>query len=156
MKVGGIMNLSIDNNMSVRDLILYSENRYDKDIERIIEDILNKNKRIVLLTGPSGSGKTTTAKRLVKGLKKRNKDAIYLSMDNWFRTKSEFEVPLTEDGKPDYESPLCVNIDLLNEHLCGLLEGISFNLPIYDFVNQKMNISDKVITAKENTIGGTR
>ena len=107
------MKLFIEKFDTVNDLIDFSEDRFNSDIQDIVSDVINKNKRIVLLTGPSGSGKTTSAKKIVREIKRRGVEAVYLSMDNWFRTKSEFDIPSTEDGGFDYESPLCVNIELL-------------------------------------------
>ena len=146
------MKLFIEKFDNVDDLIDFSEDRFNSDIKEIVLDVINKNKRIILLTGPSGSGKTTSAKKIIKEIKKNGREAVYLSMDNWFRTKSEFKIPLTEDGGYDYESPLCVNIDLLNQHLTDLLNGEKIRLPIYDFVNQKMIFGDKYIQISSDAI----
>jgi uridine kinase len=146
------MKLFIEKFDTVNDLIDFSEDRFNSDIQDIVSDVINKNKRIVLLTGPSGSGKTTSAKKIVREIKRRGVEAVYLSMDNWFRTKSEFDIPLTEDGGFDYESPLCVNIELLNEHLTNLLKGEKIRLPFYDFVNQKMIFGDKYLQISSNAV----
>lgn len=146
------MKLFVENFSSMEDLIDFSEDRFNSDIKEIVSDVIYKNKRIVLLTGPSGSGKTTSAKKIVAEIKRCGRNAIYLSMDNWFRTKSEFNIPLTEDGGYDYESPLCLNIELLNEHLIQFLNGEKVRLPFYDFVNQKMIYGDKYLQIDSDTI----
>lgn len=131
-------------------LIKESEKKYDNQIDDIVNKVIGLNKRIILLSGPSGSGKTTTAKRIVKKLKENGMESVYLSMDNWFRTKSEYTLPLDDRGKPDYESPLCVDIGLLNSDLEKLLNGENINLPFFDFVNEIMTITDKTLKLKSD------
>lgn len=90
---------------------------------------MNKGQKpIVCLTGPSGSGKTTTAMRLREYLENLGVKVCMLSMDNFF-------LPL--DQRPpeasDWESPYCVNRDLLIEDIHRLMDGELVELPVYDF-----------------------
>ena len=86
-------------------------------------------KPIVALTGPSGSGKTTTAMRLQQYLENLGVKVCMLSMDNFF-------LPL--DQRPpeatDWESPYCVNRDLLVDCIHRLADGQEVEVPWYDFV----------------------
>ena len=133
-------------------MINLGEGYYKSQIERLVSDLFFKDKQLILLSGPSGSGKTTTARLIIESIKEKGKKAVYLSMDDWFKTKSEYEVPQTEDGKPDFESPICVDIDLLNENLTALLNGYRVELPKYDFVGQKMYYDGTSMQIDENTI----
>ena len=85
-------------------------------------------KPFVCLTGPSGSGKTTTAMRLQTYLENLGVKVCLLSMDNFF-------LPL--DQRPpeatDWESPYCVNVDLLVSCIGRLLDGEQVDIPWYDF-----------------------
>ena len=87
-----------------------------------------RERRIVALTGPSGSGKTTTAMRLKAYLENLGVKVCLLSMDNFF-------LPL--DQRPpeatDWESPYCVNVDLLVSCISRLLDGKEVDIPWYDF-----------------------
>ena len=87
-----------------------------------------RERRIVALTGPSGSGKTTTAMRLRDYLENLGVKVCLLSMDNFF-------LPL--DQRPpeatDWESPYCVNVDLLVSCISRLLDGKEVDIPWYDF-----------------------
>ena len=87
-----------------------------------------RERRIVALTGPSGSGKTTTAMRLRDYLENLGVKVCLLSMDNFF-------LPL--DQRPpeatDWESPYCVNVDLLVSCIGRLLDGEQVDIPWYDF-----------------------
>ena len=134
------------------ELILNGEQKYLSQISVLVEKLISENKKMVLITGPSGSGKTTTAKVIAEKIEDMGYNAVYLSMDDWFRTKSEYQIPVTEDGKPDFESPICLNIELLNSDLNKLLKGEVIDLPTYDFVNQKMYYSGVELVADSNTI----
>ena len=85
-------------------------------------------KPFVCLTGPSGSGKTTTAMRLKAYLENLGVCVCLLSMDNFF-------LPL--DQRPpeaeDWESPYCVNWNLLLDCIDGLATGKTVQVPWYDF-----------------------
>ncbi len=89
-------------------------------------------KPFVCLTGPSGSGKTTTAMRLKAYLENLGVKVCLLSMDNFF-------LPL--DQRPpeatDWESPYCVNRDLLLDSIDRLSSGETVQIPWYDFKNSK-------------------
>ena len=89
-------------------------------------------KPFVCLTGPSGSGKTTTAMRLKEYLENLGVRVCLLSMDNFF-------LPL--DQRPpeatDWESPYCVNRELLLDTVDKLSRGETAQVPWYDFKANK-------------------
>ena len=89
-------------------------------------------KPFVCLTGPSGSGKTTTAMRLKEYLENLGVKVCLLSMDNFF-------LPL--DQRPpeatDWESPYCVNRELLLDTVDKLSRGETAQVPWYDFKANK-------------------
>ena len=89
-------------------------------------------KPFVCLTGPSGSGKTTTAMRLQTYLENLGVKVCLLSMDNFFLPLSERPKDLT-----DWESPLCVNRELLLDTIDRLSNGETVQVPWYDFPNNR-------------------
>ncbi len=91
---------------------------------------------IVLLSGPSGSGKTTTAMKIAEILEKSGVHTHSVSLDDYFRTVSPETTPRTPEGAYDLESPLCLDMDLLNEHFTLLSEGKSVQIPKYEFSRQ--------------------
>ena len=91
---------------------------------------------IVLLSGPSGSGKTTTAQKIEEELTKRGVRTYTISMDNYFRTVDPDTAPRTKEGAIDFESPLCMDMDLLNEHFTKLARGERILVPKYEFARQ--------------------
>ena len=87
-----------------------------------------RERRIVALTGPSGSGKTTTAMRLRDYLENLGVKVCLLSMDNFFLPLDQRPLEAT-----DWESPYCVNVDLLVSSIGRLLDGEQVDIPWYDF-----------------------
>ena len=86
------------------------------------------DKPFVALTGPSGSGKTTTAMRLRDYLENLGVKVCLLSMDNFFLPQEERPPEAT-----DWESPYCVNVDLLISCRSRLADGKEVEIPWYDF-----------------------
>ena len=102
---------------------------------------------IVLLSGPSGSGKTTTAMKIAEELKRRGVGTHYVSMDNYFNTLDPATVPRTETGEMDLESPLCLDMELLNRHFTMLAKGERIFVPKYEF-SRKMRIQEPFSSIK--------
>ena len=102
--------------------------------EKIIEN--KKKSPIVLLSGPSGSGKTTTAMKIAEELDRRGVGTHYVAMDDYFTTVSPETTPRTPEGDYDLESPLCLDMDLLNRHFDQLNRGERIYVPKYEFSRQ--------------------
>lgn len=111
---------------------------YQRKIDDAAEAVIRNLHRspLVLLSGPSGSGKTTTAMKLDDALEKRGVVTHAIAMDNYFLTVSPEATPRTPDGSYDFESPLCMDMELLNEHFTALSKGREIRIPRYDFCRQ--------------------
>ena len=92
---------------------------------------------IVLLSGPSGSGKTTTALRIEKLLDSWGCETHTISMDNYFFGRSEGTMPLDEDGNIDLESPLRLDVRLLQSHMAQIAQCLPLEIPTFDFAAQQ-------------------
>ena len=108
--------------------------RLEKAADRIQANL--EHSPIVLLSGPSGSGKTTTAMKICEVLESRGIRTHSVSLDDYFKTVSPETTPRTASGAYDLESPLCLDMDLLNEHFTKLTRGERIYVPKYDFVHQ--------------------
>lgn len=106
--------------------------------DRIAENL--RQSPIVLLSGPSGSGKTTSALKIEEELTRRGIRTHTVSMDNYFRSITE-NTPRTADGIYDLESPLCMDMELLNEHFDALNQGREILIPHYDFARKMRDTS---------------
>ena len=91
---------------------------------------------VVLLSGPSGSGKTTTALKIEEQMEKMGVETHTISMDNYFNTIDPETAPRNREGEIDYESPFCLDIDLLNRHFAMLDRGDTIHIPKYEFARQ--------------------
>ena len=91
---------------------------------------------VILLSGPSGSGKTTTALMIEALLDAEGIETHTISMDNYFNTVDPETSPRNRDGDIDYESPFCMDIDLLNRHFAMLDRGDTIHIPKYEFARQ--------------------
>ena len=120
---------------------LYNE-RIAATAERIIANL--DRSPIVLLSGPSGSGKTTTAMKVRDELLRRGVKSHSVAMDNYFKTVRPETTPRTETGEYDFESPLCMDMELLNEHFSMLAKGERIYVPRYEFARQMRSIEPSI------------
>lgn len=115
------------------------QSRIDSAVDRILERM--KVSPIVLLSGPSGSGKTTTALKLEQELERRGVNTHTISMDNYYKTLNRKTAPRTPEGDIDYESPVLLDLDLLDETFSRLSRGEWVVVPKYEFARQMRNDS---------------
>ena len=111
---------------------------FAKKVEAAARTIANHRdeSRVVLLSGPSGSGKTTTALKIEEQLDKMGVETHTVSMDNYFNTILPESAPRTPEGEIDYESPFCLDLELLNRHFSMLDRGETIHIPRFDFARQ--------------------
>ena len=112
--------------------------QYAKKVENAARKIAEHQaeSRIILLSGPSGSGKTTTALKIEEALEKLGVETHTVAMDNYFNTVDPETAPRNRYGEIDYESPFCLDIDLLNRHFSMLDRGETIHVPKYEFARQ--------------------
>ncbi|MDR3277150.1 MAG: nucleoside kinase, partial [Oscillospiraceae bacterium] len=119
------------------------EHAYNEKVARaagLIAENLSKSP-IVLLSGPSGSGKTTTAKKLSDALEARGVAAHTISLDHYFNTLDPKTAPRTPAGDIDFESPYCLDLQLLDEHFGRLARGEEILVPHFSFSLQSRDTS---------------
>ena len=111
---------------------------YAKKVETAAKKIADHQgeSRVILLSGPSGSGKTTTALKIEEQLEKMGIETHTISMDNYFNTVDPETAPRNREGDIDYESPFCLDVDLLNRHFAMLDRGETIHVPKYEFARQ--------------------
>ena len=134
VKFANVMNINsaIRNREAVEPINL-CENRQNRmlcELGQLIEDRIN-NIRLICIAGPSSSGKTTFSDRLVMELRSRGIHPIRISIDDYYKPREE--VPLGEDGKPDFESIEALDTELFNQNILDLLNGKTVTLPVFDF-----------------------
>ena len=113
-------------------------NRKVSEVAAMIHDrAIVKGSHVVFLSGPSGSGKTTTAKKICNALKGIGVQAEAVSMDKYFVAPDPETSPRTETGEFDRESPYCLDLELLSNHVHMLDRGEEVLLPHFSFKLQE-------------------
>lgn len=115
----------------LNDFIRVNEALHDRSTAQIADEIVARKARVVMIFGPSSSGKTTFAHRLAIHLRALGKRPELVSLDNFYRSRSE--LPLEADGTPDLEHVDALNVPLLTYCVQELLSGREAVLPRYDF-----------------------
>jgi len=119
------------------ELINLSESIQNFRLQQIANQISEKRNHIkfVLISGPSSSGKTTSARKLSLYLRTMGLNPVPISLDDYFLNREE--TPLTEDGKPDFESLRAIDVKLFNSQMTKLLKGNKVTAPTFDFIEGK-------------------
>ena len=127
----------------VREFLGECDQAYGQRVSLAADRILSNLERspIVLLSGPSGSGKTTTAMKIAEELRRRGVNTHAVAMDNYFKTLNRRTAPRTPEGDIDYESPRCLDMELLDAHFTALSRGEEIIIPKFEFARQMRNDS---------------
>ena len=133
-----------------RTFIRVNEALHDRTIAHIAERIVARGARVVFVAGPSSSGKTTFANRLSIQLRVSGKRPVAISLDNYYRNRSE--VPLGEDGKPDLECLEAIDVPLFNDQLIELLAGREVMLPRYSFKTGRREEKGEPLRVDDNQV----
>lgn len=115
-------------------LVRNSEERYKNFTDEVATRVAeNENIRIILLAGPSGSGKTTTANLLADRLRLKGLFSLVISLDDFYRDKTDPEYPRLASGERDFEAVEALNLPDLEATLLSISRGEEFLIPKYDF-----------------------
>ncbi len=113
-----------------------SEKNYNQKTEAVASAMLSvPNRRILMLAGPSSAGKTTSAKKIKNFFSKNGVNCFTVSLDDFYLEDGNF--PLSEDGTPDYESILSLDLPLLADTTERLLSKGECSFPVFDFSTRK-------------------
>ncbi len=138
--------------LQATNLINICENRHNRmlvELGQQIESNIN-NIRLICIAGPSSSGKTTFADRLTLELLSRGINPIRISLDDYYKTREN--IPLDEDGAPDYETIEALDIELFNENILSLLAGEEVIVPSFDFKQNKRLFNRKLKINRKDPI----
>ena len=115
------------------DFINMCEARHNRmlcELGQTIEDSID-DISLICVAGPSSSGKTTFANRLRIELLSRGIRPIRISLDDYYLRDKD--MPLNEEGKPDYEAIGALDLELFNQNMVDLINGEEVALPKFDF-----------------------
>ncbi|WP_346916117.1 nucleoside kinase [Clostridium sp.] len=117
-------------------LVRVAEALHEKKIANIADKIKkNSNIKLILIAGPSSSGKTTFCKRLGIQMRVNGLIPVPISLDDYFIDREH--TPKDEFGEYDFENITALDLQLFNEQLQMLLNGVEVELPTYNFITGK-------------------
>jgi len=96
------------------------------------------------ICGGTGSGKTTIARAIVEAVGRSN--VVLVEQDSYYRNLSD--MPLDERHQANFDHPDSIDSDTLVDHLKRLRQGLSVDMPIYDFVTHTRSDKFEVIEPK--------
>ncbi len=144
----GSLNQQIVNGRS-GELIRIAEALHEKKIAQIADMIMEDlgRAKIILIAGPSSSGKTTFAQRLAVQLRVNGLKPLPISLDDYFIDRDK--TPMGSDGLPDFECLEAIDVELFNEHLTSLMQGLSVVIPTYNFQKGMREFQREAIKIKK-------
>jgi uridine kinase len=117
-------------------LVEESLSRYEESLDAAADRVIKRIERgdelkMIWVSGPSSSGKTTTTVKLTDRLRRAGLEFLMLNLDDYFWSLIEHPTDWIDDR--NFETPEALDIQLMNEHLRGLLDGKTIQKPVYSF-----------------------
>ena len=79
--------------------------------------------------------------------------AHMISMDDYYRTSGTYDIPFDEEnGVNDLESPECMDLDLLRDHLTRLVAGEEIMVPRFDFETRTSHRNERAVQLHKDEI----
>lgn len=113
------------------DFIKEAEETFVNSVDTIVNEVLSDSKkRVIFISGPTSSGKTTFTMHLKENLKRRGREAFFISLDDYYvLTGLKFD----SCGRPDFERIESLDIDQAASDIVRILNGEKVCPPIFDF-----------------------
>lgn len=107
------------------------EKTFSDNLDAAIETLFDSPVGTITLSGPTCSGKTTTANKLTRRIRKSGKNAVRISIDDFFISRSDRN--FVDGDSPDYDSVAAIDLDCLAGFTKRLYLGLPALMPCYDF-----------------------
>ncbi|MBK7391801.1 MAG: uridine kinase [Chloracidobacterium sp.] len=99
---------------------------------------------IIGICGGTGSGKTTIARAIVEAV--GEKKVVLVEQDSYYRNLSD--MPLDERHQANFDHPDSLDSDMLVNHILRLKQGLSAEMPLYDFKTHTRSDQIEIIEPK--------
>ena len=114
-----------------KSFIALCERKFEDKLREASVEILNRGNRIITLAGPTCSGKTTTASMLVDEIERTGRNAVVISIDDFYL--DNLRVGLGEGKKIDFDSVKTIDLEYLESFTDSLLKLEKVKIPSFDF-----------------------
>ena len=95
--------------------------------------------KAVFISGPTSSGKTTFTKHLAQGLKDAGRNAVFLSLDDYYMTDV---LKFDKEGRPDFETIDTLDMELARENIRDIMAGETVLPPVFNFITRRREMRD--------------
>jgi len=99
---------------------------------------------IIGICGGTGSGKTTIARAIVDAVGENN--VVLVEQDSYYRNLAD--MPLDERHQANFDHPDAIDSDMLVNHILRLKQGLSAEMPLYDFKTHTRSDNIEIIEPK--------
>lgn len=99
---------------------------------------------IIGICGGTGSGKTTIARAIVEAVGGQN--VVLVEQDSYYRNLAD--MPLDERHQANFDHPDSIDSDMLVNHLMRLKQGLTVEMPLYDFKTHTRSDRIEIIEPK--------
>ena len=96
------------------------------------------------ICGGTGSGKTTIARAIVDAVGAER--VVLVEQDSYYRNLAD--MPLDERHQANFDHPDSIDSDMLVRHLIRLKQGLTVEMPLYDFVTHTRSDEIEIIEPK--------
>lgn len=96
------------------------------------------------ICGGTGSGKTTIARAIVDAVGADR--VVLIEQDSYYRNLAD--MPLDERHQANFDHPDSIDSDMLVNHLIRLKQGLTVDMPLYDFVTHTRSDQIELIEPK--------
>jgi uridine kinase len=96
------------------------------------------------ICGGTGSGKTTIARAMIEAV--GSDHVVLVEQDSYYRNLAD--MPLDERHQANFDHPDSIDSDMLVNHLMRLKQGLTVEMPLYDFVTHTRSDRIEIIEPK--------
>lgn len=93
------------------------------------------------ICGGTGSGKTTIARAIVDAVGAER--VVLIEQDSYYRNLAD--MPLDERHQANFDHPDSIDSDMFVDHLIRLKQGLTVEMPLYDFVTHTRSDQIEII-----------
>ena len=128
-----IAKTSFESEQEKKDYVLACDSDVENRLDIMMKDICSiSGIDFITLSGPTCSGKTTASKKLVSEFSERGKKVKIISLDDFFRNRSDLEKE-ANGGTLDFDSEKALDIPVLSKFMHDIQTKGEGMLPRFDF-----------------------